>query len=160
MKWRNWLENWDMTSLKIKTSFLEMDWNPNPADQEAAWEMYTELLTRITTQPLGAEDGNEQTALESIHSLFETTREIIRRHRVDCMNFTKIAIIVLNQIVRPFTSRWHKRSLAVAFDNPEQCRLFREELTELQKKLIKYTRLLGNMAGVEEDLTKLEDDSL
>ena len=28
MKWSKWLENWDMTSLKIKASFLEMEWKP------------------------------------------------------------------------------------------------------------------------------------
>jgi len=52
MKWKKWLENWDMTSLKIKTPFLEMDWNLQEADKNAAWDMYIELLTRITTQPL------------------------------------------------------------------------------------------------------------
>ena len=52
MKLRKWLENWDMTSLKIKAQFLEMDWAPQESDKNAAWEMYIELLTRITTQSL------------------------------------------------------------------------------------------------------------
>lgn len=64
MKWKKWLENWDMTSLKIKTPFLEMDWNPQEKDKDAAWEMYIELLTRITTQSL--EYGDEKSALDSI----------------------------------------------------------------------------------------------
>ncbi len=46
-----WLENWDMTSLKINLKFLEMEWQPRDSDKAAAWEMYIELLTRITTQP-------------------------------------------------------------------------------------------------------------
>ena len=32
MKWRNWLENRDMTSLKINVKFLEMEWSPQTAD--------------------------------------------------------------------------------------------------------------------------------
>ncbi len=27
MKWSKWLENWDMTSLKSKAPFLEMEWS-------------------------------------------------------------------------------------------------------------------------------------
>ena len=63
MKWSKWLENWDMTSLKITAPFLEMEWNPSEPDKTAAWELYIELLTRITTQSLDEKDGDEQTAL-------------------------------------------------------------------------------------------------
>jgi len=28
MKWSKWLENWDMTTLKIKAPFLEMEGTP------------------------------------------------------------------------------------------------------------------------------------
>ena len=35
MKWRQWLENWEMTSLKINTAFLNMEWEPRDADKEA-----------------------------------------------------------------------------------------------------------------------------
>ena len=45
MKWKEWLENWSMTSLKIKTPFLDMDWNPKDADKDAAWELYPEFCT-------------------------------------------------------------------------------------------------------------------
>jgi len=157
MKWKNWLENWDMTSLKINASFLEMEWQPQNADKDAAWEMYIELLTRITTQPLATHHGDEKTALTSIHSLFPTTREIIRRHGRDCTEFTKIAIVILNQVIRPFTAKWHRLSLAGALDQQEHCDQFRIELGVLQKQLETYSRMLGEMAGVEKDLTDLEN---
>ena len=80
MRWKKWLENWDMTSLKINAHFLEMEWKPKDEDKSAAWELYIELLTRITTQPLPSEDGVEQTALDSVYSLFPLTREIIKRN--------------------------------------------------------------------------------
>lgn len=155
MKWRKWLENWDMKGLKIKTPFLEMEWNPAETDRNAAWELYIELLTRITTQTLCDKDGDEKTALDSIHSLFATTRTIIKSHGRECIEFTKLAVVVLNQIIRPFTAKWHKMSLETSFNSVETCNEFREELEQLQVQLRVYTRMLADMAGVE-DLTELE----
>jgi hypothetical protein len=155
MKWRDWLEKWGMKGLKINLQFLEMEWQPNDPDRNAAWDLYIELLTRITTQPLPAGHGDEETALKSVHSLFPTTREIIRHHGSGCNEFTKIAIVVLNQIVRPFTAKWHRLSRDGAFQDPAQCTLFRQELEELQGKLRTYTGMLAQMAAVE-DLTNLE----
>ena len=156
MKLAKWFENWDLTGLKIKTPILEMEWNPQEADKDAAWDMYVELLTRITTQPLPTEAGLEKTALESIYSIFGITREIIKSHGRDCVGFARVAIIILNQIIRPFTAKWHKLSSSGAFDDKTKCVAFREELSELQEKLINYSMMLSKIAGVE-DLTKMEE---
>ncbi|MCP4583032.1 MAG: hypothetical protein GY839_15595 [candidate division Zixibacteria bacterium] len=156
MKWKKWLENWDMTSLKINTPFLEMEWQPQDEDKSAAWEMYIELLTRITTQPLAREHGDEKTALDSVYSLFRTTRGIIKQYGRHCTEFTKIAIVVLNQIIRPFTAKWHKKLIEGALKDAKQCEVFRVELNDLQLKLKIYSRMLADMAGVE-DLTNLEE---
>ncbi|MFK5893326.1 MAG: hypothetical protein QM504_08915 [Pseudomonadota bacterium] len=156
MKWEKWLENWDMTSLKIKAPFLDMTWSPQEKDKDAAWELYIELLTRVSTQALPPADGDEATALESIHSLFQITREVIKNHGRDCFEFSKIAIVVLNQVIRPFTAKWHKLLLDGSFEDKENCVLFRNDLCNLQIKLRIYTRMLGDMAGVESDLTEIE----
>lgn len=155
MKLKRWLEDWEMTSLKINLKFLELEWSPNTSDEAAAWDLYIELLTRISTQYLAPDHGDEKTALESIHTLFALTRSILKAHKRDCQQFAKIAIPVLNQIVRPFTAKWHRLSLAGAFSNAAQCEDFRSELSALQFELRKYTRMLGAMAGVE-DFTALE----
>jgi hypothetical protein len=63
--------------------------------------LYIELLTRISTQYLQPVHGDEKTALDSIHNLFSLTREILKSHGRDCQEFAKIAIPILNQIVRP-----------------------------------------------------------
>lgn len=157
MKWGKWLENWDMTSLKIKAPFLDMEWRPQDEDKSAAWELYIELLTRITIQPLSQQEGNESTALTSVYSLFDLTRGIIKANGRHCIEFTKIAVVVLNQIVRPFTAKWHKKLLEGAFQELDECQQFRSELSELQWKLRTYTKMLADMAGVE-DLTELEKD--
>jgi hypothetical protein len=155
MKWKKWLENWDMTSLKVNLKFLEMEWQPKEPDKAAAWELYIEMLTRIATQHLRPGHGDEKTALDSIYTLFPLTREIIKRHGRDCFEFTKIAVIVLNQIVRPFTEKWHRESLKGAFRKKEKCAAFRREQAELQIRLRQYTKMLAEMAGVE-DLTQME----
>jgi hypothetical protein len=132
-----------------------MEWEPKDNDKNAAWELYIELLTRIATQQLQPEHGDEEIALKSIYSLFGLTREVIKRQGRHCIEFTKIAVVILNQVVRPFTAKWHKLSIQKAFEDAEKCEKFRKELTELQKVLRKYTKMLADMAGVE-DITEIE----
>jgi hypothetical protein len=156
MKLRELLDKWSLTKLKINTGFLDAEFQANDQEKDAAWAMYVELLTRITTQALPAGQGNEAAALESVYKLFGITRDIMRvqgaRH---ADKFAKIAIVILNQKVRPFTAYWHKASLAGAFSNTEKCKQFRVELAELQDVLTRYAGVLSDLAGVE-DLTKLE----
>ena len=65
---------------------------------------------------------------DSIQSLFPTTREILRRRGRGTVEFSKVAIPILNQIVRPFTARWHRESLSGAFHDTIKCKEFREQL--------------------------------
>lgn len=143
--------------MKVKTSFLEADISLKNGDREAAWKLYVELLTRITIQALPTGSGDEKSALDSIYSLFKTTRKVLKEQGQECVEFTKLAVIVLNQIVRPFTAKWHSKMLADAFECESECKVFRKELMDLQKELRKYSRALADLAEVE-DLTDLEDD--
>ncbi len=106
--------------------------------------------------PLPKEHGDKQTALNSVFALFVLTRDVLKKHGREAEEFAKIAIIVLNQVIRPFTAKWHKESINGAFEKEDKCDEFREELAKLQHQLTLYTRMLSDMAGVE-DLTKLED---
>ena len=138
--------------------FLKTKRNQEPIanDKKAAWDLYIEMVTRITTQPLDPEHGDEKTALDSVYSLFQTTREILLAQGPDCVEFSQIAIVILNQEVRPFTAKWHRKSLAGAFDNPDECNEFRTELESLQEILRAYMRTLAVLAGIE-DITNLSD---
>jgi hypothetical protein len=156
MKRRDFLEKWGLSGLKIKLPFLEGEFHPQDPDRTAAWELYVELLTRATTQNIAPEDGDEAAAFESVHAIFLLTRDILRVHGSGAGEFAKLAIPVLNQIIRPFTAKWHRRSLAGAFKDREHCREFRAELSALQPRLRAYTRALADMAQVE-DLTTLEE---
>ena len=113
------------------------------------------MLTRIVTQPLPVEAGDEETALDSIYSLFPITRGVLREHGRRAINFSKIAVPVLNQVVRPFTAKWHGKRLAGDLSDEDTRGEFRHELATLQDDLRSYTRMLAGIAGVE-DLTDLE----
>jgi hypothetical protein len=154
---RAFLEEWGLSGLKFKLGFLEAEFAPHDADRAAAWELYIELLTRITTQRLLPEDGDEKTALDSLHALFPLTRDILKRRGSDSMEFAKLAIPVLNQVIRPFTAHWHRLSLEGAFAEAEQRIAFRDALERLQPRLRAYTKALAAMAMVE-DLTDLEQE--
>ena len=114
-----------------KVRLAEVEFGATEDDQTAAWDMYVELITRITTQSLDDTDGDEETALNSIYQLFPITREILKSKGRNAENFSKIAIIVLNQIIRPFTAKWHKKKLNGAFSNQDECILFAKQLKML-----------------------------
>lgn len=145
----------NLEGIKLNPQGVNVELSFKPEDLDAAWELYVEMLTRITTQALPTEVGDEKTALDSVYSLFPTTREILRRRGRKTIEFSKVAIPVLNQVVRPFLAKWHKESLAGAFDNADKRKEFRKELEDLQEKLQNYNRGLAEIAGVE-DLTNLE----
>ena len=157
MQLRKLLEQWDLDSLKIKAGFLEMEWVPRDEDKTAAWDLYVEMLTRVATQRLAPSQGQELAALQSIYQLFPLTREIIKRNGRHCVNFSKIAVVVLNQLIRPFTTKWHVPLASGTVLSEDQVVQFRVELLRLQTDLRKYTQLLADMAGVE-DLADLEAD--
>ena len=146
----------NLEKIKFGPRWASVELNFNDGDRLAAWDLYVEMLTRVATQRLPSESGDEETALNSIYSLFQTTREILRQHGRGAFHFTRIAIPVLNQVVRPFTAKWHKELLSGSLEDGDKRMEFREELEILQTDLRNYNRMLAEIAEVE-DLTDLED---
>ncbi len=126
-------------------------------NKDAAWAMYVQMLTRITTQPLPDEDGDEQTALDSVYSLFATTRDILTEYGREAPEFSKLAVLILNQKIRPFTAKWHVPSIEGAFEDPEKCKEFRQDLEECRGILCGYMAALAALAGVE-DITDISEE--
>ena len=155
MKLNELLGRFHLEKVRLNLAVVGLEMSFEQADRDAAWELYIEMLTRIVTQPLPNNVGDDKTALDSVYSLFPITREILRRRGRSTVKFSMVAIPVLNQIVRPFTAKWHRESLAGAFNDDEKRRDFREELAALQEELRNYNRMLADIAGVE-DLTDLE----
>lgn len=146
--------------LKIKwdpNEDVKTELNPTDSDRKAAWDLYVEMETRITTQPLDPVYVDEKTALSSVYSLFQTTR-ILLKQGPDCVVFAKIAITILNQKVRPFTTKWHIKSMEGAFNDPSVCAEFRQELESLQEVLRVYARTLAVLAGIT-DVDSLSEEA-
>ena len=154
----NLFKNFHLEKVRLSLKAVQFEVSFQEADKDAAWDLYVEMLTRIVTQPLPPEAGDEQAALESVYSLAPATREILRHHGRASIQFSKVAVPVLNQIIRPFTAKWHRESLAGAFDHETKRMRFREELEGLQVELRNYNRMLAEIASVE-DLTDLEGPS-
>ncbi len=142
----------------------ELEWVPDDRQRHAAWELYVELATRIAVHPLDLNDGVLREALSSLHSLFATTRQILRSAGpgVGAQRETVggIAITVLNKGIRPFLSKWHPALHAYELQRPshtspknwerqwaEETSL-RGELDILSQELGEYAKTLARMAGV------------
>lgn len=143
-------------------------WAPDDAERQAAWEMYVELVTRVSVVELHPADGMLREALSSLHSLFATTRDILRRHgpgvaraaEADELSFGAIAVAVLNGAIRPVLARWHSELLAYEATRPPgvspvaherewvDAPRLRQAIDELRDTLLDYAELLGRVAGV------------
>lgn len=94
---------------------LAAEWEPAQEEREAAWEMYVELATRVTVIPLPKRRGLIREAITSYYSLFATTREILKKYGPavarpkgkGSTSFGQLAVVILNELLRPFLSEWH-----------------------------------------------------
>jgi hypothetical protein len=143
-------------------------WAPHEAERKAAWEMYVELVTRISVEDLAAREGLLREALSSLYTLFGSTREILRRYGPEVatpkrgheLSFGLIAVTVLNRALRPLLARWHpelsdyESTRAADISTLEHERRWdrqeelRRELAELRGTLQGYADLLAEVAGV------------
>lgn len=150
MQWRDVLADWGIAKLQLKLGFLEAEFGPQDADRKAAWELYVELATRIVTQPLPAGQGMDKQALASLHSLFQSTRETMKKHGPSANNFARIGIAVLNRVLRPFLTRWHGVIDAPTAPDAATSAEFRTQLETLRLDMLEYARVLARIADVEE----------
>ena len=141
-------------------------WESDPTERQAAWELYVELVTRISVQSLSPNEGLVREALNSLYSLFGSTREILRQAgpkvRASQKSVGGLAITVLNMGLRPFLSKWHPILLDWEAQKPDQMSMrsheqswaeqdaCRRELDALQTDLAVYAHALAVIAGVED----------
>lgn len=133
------------------------DWQPSTEDKAAAWELYVELRTRISSQPLHFLSGDEVTALDSLYSLFQTIRELQKKHGPNGFYTASFTNVVLNSFIRPATARWHQRKLEGKLEQEDLRREFRRQLTDVQKQIRFFQKLLLRIArGVDSDTADSE----
>jgi hypothetical protein len=164
MRWRR------PTQLSVKFSVPFVGevagvWAPAEAERGAAWELYVELVTRVTVVELDPEEGLLREALTSFYTLFDTTRTILRRYgpavaprrSTGQLSFGELALTVLNGAVRPVTEKWHPRLSAYESQRPadvdpvEYERRW-EHAADLRADLARTRQALGDLAEVLADV--------
>jgi hypothetical protein len=154
----------------LNLPFLQISgtWEPNDDERKAAWELYVELVTRISVVPLGRDEGLLREALSSLYSLFATTRDILRRYGPDVAepkphsqySFGVLAVAMLNYGLRPVLARWHpaledwetsrppERSRGEHERAWEYASELRAALNATRDVLTQYARLMADACGV------------
>jgi hypothetical protein len=143
----------------------KLEFELDEVQQRAAWSLYVELTTRIAIEPFDPRRGLLREALNSLYSLFDLTREILREAGPDVAkgpnSFGMVAIDVLNKGLRPFTTKWHPILLAYEQKRPpdvstlehehawEHFQEMQQELAEVQKQMQIYTDVLAQIAGTK-----------
>ena len=116
-------------------------WEPTDADRAAAGELHTQVVSRVAAQPLGYFEGDERSALGSIHLLFGKARRAADRHP-GARHYDRLAWHVLNAHVRPFTARWHPLARSGRLDSLDATDEFRADLVALRGVLSRFDTLL------------------
>ena len=157
-----------MISVTLKLPFVEIngEWQPQDVERQASWELYVELVTRAPVANMAEDEGILREQLTSLHSLFGTTRDILRRYgpavampSAGTLSFGYLAIALLNGAIRPVLAYWHPtlqayeshRPAAIAPRDhetswPEAVEL-RHALDELRTVLLEYAVVLAEVTG-------------
>jgi hypothetical protein len=140
-------------------------WEPDESEVRAAWELYVEMVTRTPLGGYSRGEGSLREALDSIYSLFDTTRGILRRYGPGVarpksgheLSFGYFAVSMLNLVLRPLLTEWHSKLRNWERDNPhrdesewEERSDFLNALYEARAQLQQYASLFAEVAEVPE----------
>lgn len=155
-------------SLNLGLFKIEGTWKPDETERKAAWEMYVELITRISLQELRPGEGLLREAFASLYTLFDTTRKILRNSGPSVaqpkdegnLSFGYLAVVILNYALRPLLAKWHpllldyestKESSVSPVDHEKKWDKYEElrgEINDVRSQLSEYANLLAWVAGV------------
>jgi hypothetical protein len=136
----------------------------NQDARDTAWEIFVELATRVSTQPVPNGDGSVREALSSLHALFVRIRELLATARPNVKrgrSVQHLGLTLLNGHLRPFLTKWHPRLAAfemtaqpeAAWADNEACRA---ELDQLRLALIDFAISFARVADVDDPRSLIE----
>lgn len=171
-----------LTSVKVslKLPFIggvEGTWEPDESEGKAAWEMYVELITRISVAELKPTEGLLREALSSLYTLFDTTRKILRKYGPSVaqpkgkgkLSFGYLAVVILNTVLRPILAKWHpllldyestRESSVSSLEHERQWdknQELRRVLNDVRVVLVNYANLLAQVTDVPSLIIKETD---
>jgi hypothetical protein len=148
-------------SLNLPFGLGGVDLEVSELDARTAWTLYVEYSTRVAVQQLEPGTGSAREALGSLHSLFDTTRTVLREAGPEVgmgpESVGAVAIRILNEGVRPFLVKWHGELARLArsqgADDADESDWagraeFDSDLGRVQKELARYVDMLADIAGV------------
>ncbi len=147
---------------------IEGIWEPDESERNAAWELYIELITRISVAELKPDEGLLREALTSLYHLFGITRDILRKYGSSVarpkndsyISFGYLAVAILNIVLRPFLSKWHpllldhevsKSDSISSFEHEKKWgknEALRRELNRVNIILFQYADILAEVTDV------------
>ncbi|MGB3516016.1 MAG: hypothetical protein WBA43_06150 [Elainellaceae cyanobacterium] len=152
-------------SVSLPFGLGSAEWEADSTQRRAAWALYVELVTRVAVQELANDSGLVREAMNSLYTLFGTTREILREAGPDVgasrESVGGLAIAVLNQGLRPFLTKWHPQLQIWEAQRPNEKSpkeheqswsegsTLRQELATLRGELEVYAQALAKVAGVD-----------
>lgn len=167
---RNFIRNIKPKEFNIELGGLGISGNLEyySEDQELAWKIYVELVTRVSANKLEDGTGILREALNSLYTVFGVLRIILRdagplfakppKKDID-YTIATLLLVIMNEKLRPFLSKWHpllqeyehqKPQHLSQFDHEQnwkpQNEKFREELSSLQQGLNQYIITLKGIA--------------
>lgn len=151
----------------LRVGEISGTWKPNKAERQAAWELFVELVTRISVAPPRADEELMRESLDSLYSLSASARKILRKYGPDVAepqkggqyNFGYLTVTMLNYGLRPLRG-WHsalqdwesRRPTDLSRRDHENTWSHADELysalRETRGILIAYTSLLASACGV------------
>ncbi|MGW7414912.1 hypothetical protein [Streptomyces sp. NPDC054863] len=158
--------------------------SPQPSESErmAAFDIQIELVTRIGIQELAPGTGSLREALTSLHGLFPFVHDTLRRYSIgptgattgtptgttagtDTPHVRAVALRLLDDTLRPFTTTWHPRLTVYEASRPAstapldheaawpEAHRMRIELTELRTPLLAVAEELAAISGADFGVT-------
>ena len=149
----DYLEKNGLAECEVSIFFLTLKLKTSQKEKSAAWSLFVQLTTRVTTQKLEESSGIEKAALDSLYEFFKISRDLLAENGRLAEDFSVLTVFALNKILRPFLSKWHRKSEQdKCFESIKECENFRRELKELQKELISLSYCLADTAGLKPEL--------
>jgi hypothetical protein len=150
-----------LTEVKVTVPELtELTFAVSDEHRKVAWNIFIEIMTRIASQPLAAQEGLLREVLSSLYSMLLSIRELLKAtipsHPTAGPTVEMFAFRMSNKELRPFLAKWHpelKRFEQATPPQPETAwehnNVCRGELKELQDRLVEYGRAFGKLADVK-----------
>jgi hypothetical protein len=150
-----------LTEIRLTVPQLsELVFVVNNDAKQTAWQLFIQVSTRVSTQPLVQEEGFLREALDSLYELFGQIRDLLMKGQptraAQGKTVEYLALTMLNQELRPFLSKWHPR--LTRFEQSgngqeatwPQNSEFRGELESMRKRLLEFSLAFARLAGADD----------